>query len=228
MNKFKRVFFLILYYGFARHLPVSYFPGGAVFKGIRYQICRRLFEYCGRNVNIEKGASFHSGRNVFIGDNSGIGINAELNGEVRIGENVMMGPNCLILTRNHKFDRTDIPMCEQHFTEDKPVLIKDDVWIGQNVILLPGVTLGRGCVIGAGAVVPKSIPEYAVAVGNPAKVVKYRDGRKEGDKPRTAKKQSAETTEETAKPQAVMQGQASLIAKAFAASQKDAPEKSPE
>jgi|GEM_PF-101594 len=174
MEKIKRLFFCVLYYGCARHLPSSVFPGGGIFKALRYQICRQLFAACGTNVNVEKGASFHSGSNVRIGKNSGIGINAEIGGAVEIGDNVMMGPNCVIITRNHKIDRTDIPMCEQHFSESRPVLIGDDVWIGQNVIILPGVKIGKGSIIGAGTVVPKNIPEYSVAVGNPAKVVKSR------------------------------------------------------
>lgn len=174
LTKLKRFLFYALYYGFARHLPASHAPGGAVFKWIRYQICRHLFKECGRNVNVESGASFHSGRNIRIGNNSGVGINADIGGEVTIGNDVMMGPNCVILTRNHQFDRTDIPMNQQHFSEYKPVHIGDDVWIGQNVIILPGVEISNGVVIGAGAVVTKSVSAYSVAVGNPARVIKYR------------------------------------------------------
>lgn len=174
----KRLVLCTLYYGFARWLPVSHVPGGAAFKWIRYQICRRLFAECGKNVNVESGAAFHSGRHISIGDHSGIGKNALIEGPVKIGCNVMMGPNVTIWTRNHAFDRLDVPMCEQGFLGDQPVEIGDDVWIGSHVIILPGVKLGKGCIIGAGAVVPKSIPEYGVAVGNPAKIVKYRNAGK--------------------------------------------------
>ena len=91
----------------------------------------------------------------------------------------MMGSDCVIYSRNHAFDRTDIPMMQQGYQPEKPVVIGNDVWIGGHVILLPGVHIGDGAVIGAGAVVAKSIPPYAVAVGNPARVIKYRDGDKD-------------------------------------------------
>ena len=85
-----------------------------------------------------------------------------------------MGPNVTVLTRNHAFSRTDIPMNQQGMSEVRPVTISDDVWIGANVIILPGVCVGRGAIIGAGAVVTKNVPEYAIVAGNPAKIVKYR------------------------------------------------------
>lgn len=86
----------------------------------------------------------------------------------------MMGPNVIIYTQNHRTDRTDIPMREQGMCEIKPVTIEDDVWLGARVCILPGVTIGKGSIIGACAVVSKSIPPYSLAVGNPAKVVKTR------------------------------------------------------
>ncbi len=144
------------------------------FKWARYQNCRQLFKECGQNVNVEKGASFHSGQNIKIGNNSGIGINSEIGGEVTIGSDVMMGPHVTLWTTNHNFSRTDIPMNQQGMGEEKPVIIQDDVWIGSHVIILPGVIVGKGVIIGAGSVVTKSIPEYTVAAGNPAKALKYR------------------------------------------------------
>ena len=87
----------------------------------------------------------------------------------------MMGPEVVIYTSGHKFDRTDIPMMEQGNTDAEPVTIGDDVWIGRRVMIMPGVTIGNGCVIGAGAVVTKDIPPYSVAGGVPAKVLKSRN-----------------------------------------------------
>ena len=76
--------------------------------------------------------------------------------------------------RNHAFDRTDIPMNQQGFTPEKPIVIEDDVWIGARVIILPGVHIGTGAVVGAGAVVTKDVPDYAVVGGNPARILKMR------------------------------------------------------
>lgn len=166
---------LVLYYGFARHLPPSTWPGGAIYKSVRYAICRHLFASCGKDVNVESGAFFHSGRQISIGDHSGIGIKAELNGPVQIGRDVMMGPNVKIYTQNHRFDRTDIPMRLQGFTPPAKVQIDNDVWIGSTVLILPGVHIQSGCVIAAGSVVTKSTDPYQVIAGNPARAVKERD-----------------------------------------------------
>lgn len=124
------------------------------------------------NINIDKNVLIDE--TLTIGYNSGIGINSRVGKNVTLGENVMIGPECLIYTENHNFKRTDIPMCKQGVSEVKPVSIGDDVWIGARVIILPGVTIGNGCIIGAGSVVTKDIPEYVVAAGNPAIVKKRR------------------------------------------------------
>ena len=174
MEQLKRLLFCFLYYSFGRWLPASYSRGGCIWKKVRYIICRNLFNSCGKNVNVESNAFFHSGKDISIGDNSGIGINAKLEGTVEIGKNVMMGPDVIVLTRNHEFVRTDIPMLLQGHKESKPVKIGDDVWIGTRVIILPGVKIGNGVIIGAGAVLTKDVPDWAIAVGNPARIVRYR------------------------------------------------------
>jgi len=141
------------------------------------RVLRRLWGKCiakkiGTNVNIEKGAHFTP--DLTIGNNSGVGINAEINGPVTIGNDVMMGPEVIVYTSSHAHSRTDITMIEQGFEEIKPVTIGNDVWIGRRVIIMPGVTIGNGCIIAAGAVVTKNIPDYAIAGGVPAKILKYR------------------------------------------------------
>ena len=124
---------------------------------------------CGDNVNIEKNATFSI--RTEIGNNSGIGVNAHFYGKVVIGDNVMMAPDCIIYVRNHESSRLDIPMCEQGSTEERPVVIGNDVWIGGRVIILPGVKIGDGAIIGAGSV---DVSEYDVVAGNPARVIKNR------------------------------------------------------
>lgn len=131
-----------------------------------------MLGHCGKKVNIEKNAYFSP--KVSLGDYSGIGVNAKIYGRCRIGNYVMMGEDCTIITRNHKYDRTDIPMMEQGFDEERPVEIGDDVWIGDRVTILPGVHIGTGCVVGAGTVVTKDLPPYSIAAGVPARVIRSR------------------------------------------------------
>lgn len=159
-------------YVLARHLPVSFAPVNIGQKRIRALCGRLILKRCGKNVNIEKGASFAS--SVCLGDNSGLGINCVIGAETVIGNDVMMGPNVRIYTQNHDFRRIDIPMCQQGFKPIAPVMIGNDVWIGESVITLPGSRIGNGVILGAGTVVRGEVPDYAVVIGNPAQVVRYR------------------------------------------------------
>lgn len=172
MRKIKLLIGRILYL-VASHLPESFFWINLGQKQIRAFCGKLILEKCGRGVNIEKGANFPSSAE--LGDNSGIGIRAQINGKVIIGKNVMMGPDVCIYAKNHAFDRIDIPMNLQGFAPEKTVVIEDDVWIGARVIILPGVRIGTGAVIGAGAVVTKEVPDYAVVGGNPASILKMRN-----------------------------------------------------
>ena len=91
---------------------------------------------------------------------------------ITIEDDVMIGSGVHIYIHNHSFDRLDIPLIDQGYYPDEPVLLKKGCWIGANAIILPGVTIGRNSVIGAGSVVTKSVPDGVVAAGNPAKVLK--------------------------------------------------------
>lgn len=171
MNRIIRALGRILYF-FAVRLPAS---GGTIQIGQKHfrAICgKMILARCGENVNIEHGAIFAS--SVELGDRSGIGIHARLSGKCIIGNDVMMGPDCMIFTKNHCTSRIDLPMNQQGFTEEAPVTIEDDVWIGARVTILPGVCIGRGSVVAAGAVVTHSIPPYSVVGGVPAKIIKSR------------------------------------------------------
>lgn len=159
-------------YMVVKHLPASYEKCGKLWRSCRGFAAKLMLPKCGKNVNIEKNATFSV--RTEIGNNSGIGVNAFLYGKVIIGDNVMMAPDCIIYVRNHESSRVDIPMCEQRATEERPVIIGNDVWIGGRVIILPGVTIGDGAIIGAGSVVTKNIAAYDVVAGNPAKIIRNR------------------------------------------------------
>ncbi len=168
----KKILGLIIYNVIGKHLPVSFSRIKIGQKKLRGFCGKLILAKCGNNVNIERGALFSS--KVQLGNNSGIGINASLGGECIIGDDVMMGPDCIIYTRNHKFDNITTTIRGQGFQEEKPVYIGNDVWIGGRVIILPGVRIGNHCIIGAGSVVTKDVPNWAIAAGNPAIVKKYR------------------------------------------------------
>ena len=175
--RIKQAIALALYYGFARFLPQSCSKiFGKPSKWIRYQLARRIFLKCGKNVNIERMADFGNGSRIEIGDNSGIGIRARIPNNTIIGNDVMMGPDCLILDRNHSFERTDIPIRQQGFTSKEKIqtVIGNDVWIGTDVTMTPGRTIADGTVIGACCLLCKDFPAYSVVGGNPAKLIRSR------------------------------------------------------
>lgn len=174
MNKINKKILLVLYYCLARFLPSGRFG-----KLVRYHICKRIFKKCGKNVNVERLATFGNGFNVMIGDNSGIGINSCIPNDTIIGNDVMMGPNTYILVHNHAFDRTDITMREQGIYERKQTIIEDDVWIGRDVLMTPGRTIKKGSIIGAGCVLTKDFPEYSIVGGNPSKLIRNRKNEKQ-------------------------------------------------
>lgn len=168
----KRKIGAVLYYGLAKHLPPSY-SGLKLGQTSLRRLCGKLMLIkCGKKVNIEQNARFSP--RVSLGDWSGIGVNAKIYGTCTIGSYVMMGEDCTIITRNHCHDRRDIPMMDQGFEEEQPVYIGNDVWIGDRVTILPGVHVGDGTILAAGAVVTKDVPPYAIVGGVPAKVLKFR------------------------------------------------------
>lgn len=168
---------LISYLLFLKHLPATNgtFPMRSVVRRLRSFVGKYLFDKCGSNINIERGADFGKGNGIEIGDNSGLGINCYVRGPLIIGKDVMMGPDVMIFHGDHAMSRRDIPMRLQGDSISKPVIIGDDVWIGARSIILKGVRIGKGAVIAAGAVVSKDVPEYAIVGGVPARVIKYRE-----------------------------------------------------
>ncbi len=161
-----QVLSLALYYLLARHLP-----GGNC---LRSFLARRIFKKVGKDVTILKGVNFGSGINIEIGDYSSLNRGCWIANDTNIGDDVMMGPEIIILSGSHNFERIDIPMREQGAPSRRPVIIGNDVWIGTRSIILPGITIGSHAIIGAGSVVTKDVPEWAIVGGNPAKFIHSR------------------------------------------------------
>ena len=140
---------------------------------------RPLFQSHGKNFWFDPKGLYSFG-NIRVGDDVFLGERPLLMAtvsEIRIGSKVMFGPEVVILGGDHNTSVVGKFMYdveEKRPGDDQPVIIEDDVWIGARAIILKGVTIGRGAIIGAGAVVSRSVPPYAVAVGSPARVVKFR------------------------------------------------------
>jgi acetyltransferase-like isoleucine patch superfamily enzyme len=117
----------------------------------------------------------HRDAEVQIDDRAYIGHRCLLYGTagLRVGQDVLMANDVQLICGNHTFARRDLPIRAQP-TEERPIAIEDDVWLGASVIVLGGVTVGRGSVVGAGAVVTRSLPPYSIARGVPAKIVGVR------------------------------------------------------
>lgn len=114
---------------------------------------------CDYGYNIEIGENFYANHNLIILDGN----------KVKFGDNVFIAPNCAFYTAGHPLDPT---LRNQGLEYAKPIEVGNNVWIGGNVVVLPGVKIGDNCVIGAGSVVVKDIPQNSIAVGNPCKVMK--------------------------------------------------------
>ena len=91
---------------------------------------------------------------------------------VRLEENVLLARNVYISDHSHRFDQTDLPILSQGIAKIRPVLIKKGAWLGQNVVVCPGVTIGAGSVIGANSVVNQDVPDFSLAAGAPARIIR--------------------------------------------------------
>lgn len=108
---------------------------------------------------------------VTIGDHTRIGIHSTIIGPVCIGSHVHLAQGITVTALNHRYDDKKRRIDEQGVST-QPVVISDDVWIGANAVILPGVTIGRHAVVAAGAVVTKDVPDYCIVGGVPAKIIK--------------------------------------------------------
>lgn len=130
----------------------------------------------GSNTTICRWSCFREyGGYITIGNNCSVNSFCHFsgNGGITIGNNVRIATQCVIISANHIFTNRDVPICQQGELAE-PIVIEDDCWLGAGVKVLSGVRIGKGSVIGAGAVVTKDIDPYSVAVGVPARVIRKR------------------------------------------------------
>lgn len=129
----------------------------------------------GKNVAIQPGLRITTPKKLFIGDDCQFNENVYIaaGGGVRIGNWVGIGPGVKIWSVNHRFSDPDVPFILQGW-DLKEVVIEDDVWIGANAFVMPGVLIGKGAIISAASVLLKPVPSYAIVAGNPGRVVGWR------------------------------------------------------
>jgi len=174
---------------------------GSSGNAIRYHIYKNKFKRCGVNISISQDCYIRGCENIALGSNIGIGlnnqiyaggsgkeriavgdnvylnsnvmINADIGGEIIIGNDVLIGPNVVFRASNHRFSDPSVPIKKQGH-ESGSIVVEDDVWFGANVVVLPNVTIGKGSVIAAGAVVNKDVEKYTIVGGVPAKKIGVR------------------------------------------------------
>lgn len=138
---------------------------------------------CGVNVYIDPSVEIYSPENMKIGNDVHIQFGckffADAGGGITIGDGCIFAHEVQVMTRNHNYDSDDLQMIpyDSRYIE-KPVTIGEYCWVGGRVTILPGVSVGKGAVLAAGAVVTKDVPDYAVCGGNPAKIIKFRNKEK--------------------------------------------------
>jgi acetyltransferase-like isoleucine patch superfamily enzyme len=145
-------------------------------------VYRSQFASCGKNVYFYPLRSFFYYKTIEIGNNVYIGPGAMFLASdscIKISDKVMFGPNVSIIGGNHSThiigkSMFDYKLSDKLASDDQPVIIETDVWVGSGSFILNGVRIGRGSIIAAGAVVSKDVPPYSIVGGVPAKIIKYR------------------------------------------------------
>ena len=167
----RKLFFLI-YLLFFKNTPEDYRPYSLFFPQLRSFLVKQYLKSCGKKPRVKHGAEISL--NAKMGDYSELGTRCMIQADVEIGNDVIMGPDVKIYSRNHRYESLTQPIRDQgkhiHRT-----LIGNDVWLGANVIVTAGCSIGNHVIVAAGAVVTKDVPDFAIVGGVPAKILKYRN-----------------------------------------------------
>lgn len=152
------------------------------FKSTMRDLCVKKFKFFGENSEFRPGAYAEACSKISIGANVIIRPGTFLfadpsagGGKIVIEDKVLIGPGVHVYTNNHEFNNVSLPIYDQGYptpTEDDSVTLKKGCWIGAGTIILPGVTIGVNAVVGAGSVVTKDVPDFTIAAGNPAKILR--------------------------------------------------------
>lgn len=140
----------------------------------RYEILKELLGQCYEDTLIEPPFHCDDGKNIFVGTHFYANYNLTVldHDKVIIGNNVLLGPNVTLTTATHSQDYRIRNDDGESDIMGAPIVIEDDAWLGANVVVMPGVTIGKHSIIGAGSVVTKDVPADTVVAGVPAKVIK--------------------------------------------------------
>lgn len=172
-----------------RHVVVTH--GGHITcgKNVKFEDYTEIHGLCsdglifGDNVTISRGVMIRPGsyygndlgKGLIMGEHSSIGPHGYIgcSGKITIGKNVMIGPKCSLFAENHVFSDKDVTIKSQG-VKQKGITIEDDCWIGSNVIILDGVTIGRGCVIAAGSLITKDVASQSIVIDKRNKNIRQR------------------------------------------------------
>lgn len=161
------IYRLFSYFVFRKQTIIKRFQ-----RGYYPWLVRRSAQKCGNKLKVNAPSSVN--RNTFLGENVNFnGMTILGDGKVEIGDNFHSGTGCKFITSIHNYEGAQIPYDSTMI--DKDIKIGDNVWLGDDVIVLGGVTIGEGAIIQAGSVVVSNVPDFAIAGGHPAKMFKNRN-----------------------------------------------------
>lgn len=167
----------MVYYGLCYCLPSNYFPiFGKLFSRFRSNISHIINHQIDKSTDLGRKVYIGNLQDIKIAPNSGLGNRFRMqNVKLTMGSNVMCAEDVLIIGGGHIYSSKSVPMKCQGELPKTSLIIEDDVWIGARAIIIAkNTTIGEGSIIGAGSVVTKDVPPYAIVGGNPAKIIKFR------------------------------------------------------
>jgi len=165
---------LIIYYMLIAKLPHSRLFRFSNWVRVRY--LAKVMTVCSgvEGTKVEHNVYLSDSKGIKIGKSCRINENVFLQGDVEIGDYCMLAPSVAIYSTTHRYENVDTPMLLQGDADRRKVIIGDDVWIGRNSVVLPGVVIGNGAIIGANSVVNRDVPSFMVYGGVPAKPLRNR------------------------------------------------------